>query len=81
VDSFTGGCPLTEGEPGSITACAELGGSERAEGGDTACERDGVVADGRIGDLVLVEIVNADTASAAGLTPLFGEILAAAGSR
>lgn len=59
--------------------CGELGGSEQKAGDGVVCDRDGVVVDGHIGDLVLVSIVNADTATATTLTPSFEKILASAG--
>ena len=60
------------------STCTEFGGAEQSAGGGTVCERDGVVVDGVIGDLVVVSVVNADTATARKLTPSFAEILAAA---
>jgi hypothetical protein len=61
------------------SSCTDFGGAERDAGGGTVCERDGTVVDGHTGDLVVVSVVNADTATATRLTPVFGEILAAAG--
>lgn len=59
--------------------CTDFGGSERAGGGGTMCDRNGTVVDGTIGNLVVVEIVNADTKTAGQLTPSFEKILAGAG--
>jgi hypothetical protein len=60
------------------STCTELGGAEQPAGGGTVCERGGVVVDGVVGDLVVISIVNADTATAQTLTPSFAKILAAA---
>jgi hypothetical protein len=59
--------------------CTEFGGTQRAGGGGTMCDRSGTVVDGTIGNLVVVEIVNADTETAAKLTPSFEKVLAGAG--
>ncbi|MPZ85265.1 MAG: hypothetical protein GEV28_34720 [Actinophytocola sp.] len=61
------------------STCTELGGTERAAGGGTVCERNGAVVDGHIGNLVVVSIVNADKDTAARLTPSFEKVLASAG--
>lgn len=60
------------------STCTEFGGAEQQAGGGTVCERGDVVVDGIVGDLVMVSVVNADTATAQTLTPSFPKILTAA---
>lgn len=60
------------------SSCTGFRGVEQQAGGGTVCERDGVVVEGMTGDLVVVSILTADTATAQTLTPLFPDILAAA---
>lgn len=60
------------------STCTEFGGAEQQAGGGTVGERGDVVVDGIVGDLVMVSVVNADTATAQTLTPSFPKILTAA---
>jgi hypothetical protein len=59
--------------------CTDFGGTERAGGGGTMCDRSGTVVDGTVGNLVVVEIVGADKETAVQLTPAFEKVLASAG--
>lgn len=58
--------------------CGSTGGTTRASGGGSVCDRTGVVVEGSKGDgnrIVLAAIVNADTSTAATLTPAFTRIM------
>jgi hypothetical protein len=58
--------------------CGSTGGTTRASGGGSVCDRTGVVVEGSKGDgdrIVLAAIVNADNSTAATLTPAFTRIM------
>ncbi|MDQ4097829.1 MAG: hypothetical protein M3144_08190 [Actinomycetota bacterium] len=60
--------------------CQTLSGVMRPSGGGSVCERNGVVVDAVKGEgerVVAASLVNADTSTAASLTPAFTKILEA----
>ncbi|WP_204073338.1 hypothetical protein [Planotetraspora phitsanulokensis] len=78
ADVVTGGDVATVRQA-FTDSCTGFGGKERESGKGVVCERNKVVVEGLVeggGRLVNVYLVNADTATATKLTPVFDKIIA-----